>query len=86
MTPLQRCAVLTALSFAVLAAGDAPGAVAKPGPMEPAGIQSVAAPLQPHGIPLDATQSRMARRACKFGQRYSSYYRRCVLWTPFDLI
>ena len=25
------------------------------------------------------------RKACRFGQRYSSYYRRCVLWTPFEL-
>lgn len=32
-----------------------------------------------------ATPAAMARKPCRFGQRYSPYYRRCVLWTPFDL-
>ena len=32
-----------------------------------------------------ATPVAVSRKACRFGQRYSPYYRRCVLWTPFDL-
>jgi hypothetical protein len=25
----------------------------------------------------------VARRDCRFGLRYSSYHRKCVLWAPF---
>ncbi len=34
--------------------------------------------------PLQTPDDVMARKGCKFGQRYSSYYRRCVLWMPLD--
>jgi hypothetical protein len=31
-----------------------------------------------------ATPAALGRKACRFGQRYSPYYRRCVLWAPLD--
>jgi hypothetical protein len=58
-------------------------------------VMLVAAPAAAIGLPLSAGQLRsatvadanlttVARKGCKFGQRFSTYYRRCVLWTPFD--
>lgn len=47
---------------------------------------SLANMAAPGGLSGDAaTPSTFSRKACRFGQRYSAYYRRCVLWTPFDL-
>jgi hypothetical protein len=46
---------------------------------------SLASMVQPSAADPEASSMTMARKGCKFGQRYSSYHRRCVLWTPLDL-
>lgn len=48
--------------------------------------QDLALASMPALAELDsATLTIAARKACRFGQRYSPYFRRCVLWAPFDI-
>jgi hypothetical protein len=48
------------------------------------GQLSLASMASPSAGDSDGSASTFTRKGCKFGQRYSSYYRRCVLWMPFD--
>jgi hypothetical protein len=48
------------------------------------GQLSIASMSSPLADDAYSGATTFARKSCKFGQRYSSYYRRCVLWTPFD--
>lgn len=50
----------------------------------PRGQLSLAAMVQSSAPETDASPATVARKGCKFGQRYSSYHRRCVLWSSLD--
>jgi hypothetical protein len=49
------------------------------------GQLSLVGTAQPPPIEREDGATTVSRKGCKFGQRYSSFHRRCVFWTPFDL-
>lgn len=62
----------TAISLAIVAVSKA---------SSPLAHASMSAPEVGEG---DGIRQTVAGKICRFGQRYSTYYRRCVVWTPFD--
>jgi hypothetical protein len=69
----QLLLLATALTVTIAAAPRANGEL------------SLASMSAPTAAESQSGATILARKGCRFGQRYSTYYRRCVLWTPFDL-